>query len=148
VTFKGTPATCEGDSGGPLLIQRNGVESLAAVHSYGDSKKCDGTSFDMRADVDLVGFIDPIIAKSDPGFVAPSDGSDTGAGGSGGGGGGGGMSAGVGGSGSAVTTGGDSAMPASSGCNASRSPLDCEWAWVGSVLTALAFALRRRRRDS
>jgi uncharacterized membrane protein YgcG len=83
LTFgKGGPETCEGDSGGPLLISRNGVESLAGVHSYGNSKTCSGTSFEMRADVDLVALIDPIVAASDPGFVPPEDGGSGGSGGS------------------------------------------------------------------
>lgn len=75
VTFRGAPGLCEGDSGGPLLVTRNGVESLAGIHSYGDKKSCVGSSYDMRADVDLVPFVDPIIAENDPGFVPPDDGS-------------------------------------------------------------------------
>lgn len=80
LTFgEGGPGTCEGDSGGPLLITRNGVESLAGIHSYGDMKTCTGTSYEMRADVDLVPFVDPIVAANDPGFVPPDDGSHAGA---------------------------------------------------------------------
>jgi uncharacterized protein (TIGR03382 family) len=70
----GLPSTCEGDSGGPTLLPRNGVESIVGVHAYGNSVTCDHGSFDMRGDVELAPFIDPIIAAHDPGFEPPSDG--------------------------------------------------------------------------
>lgn len=86
LSFEGVPGFCDGDSGGPTFVTRNGIESLAGVHSYGDSASCNGKSFDMRADVDLVAFLDPLIAEKDPGFQPPDDGSGVGEGGAGGGG--------------------------------------------------------------
>lgn len=76
--LQGVPAICEGDSGGPTLFTRHGVESLAGIHSFANSAHCNDQSFDVRVDVALPAFIDPLISRNDPGFVAPADDVDAG----------------------------------------------------------------------
>jgi MYXO-CTERM domain-containing protein len=61
--------TCDGDSGGPAFVVRNGVERHAGVTSYGDGPcKVDGV--DQRTDLpNIMGFIQPTIDQfegSDP----------------------------------------------------------------------------------
>jgi hypothetical protein len=137
------PHTCEGDSGGPTLIMRNGIESVAGVHSWiQHAMSCTGDAYDMRADVDAVPFVDPFIAQYDPGFVVPSDASSN-SGGSGGGGGSGGA-----GEGKGTTTGtGGATHPKpseSSGCSMSPSS-GSGTAASALVLAALGISRARRR---
>ncbi len=76
------PRLCGGDSGGPTLVTENGVESLAAIHSWIEHlAACTGEAWDMRVDTTLLPLIDPLIAEHDPGFVPPPDGSSLGGGG-------------------------------------------------------------------
>ena len=67
---------CEGDSGGPTLLMKNGATVIAGVHSFTSSDDCVGTGDDTRVDVYGPSFIDPIINQADPGFL-PSGGCNT-----------------------------------------------------------------------
>lgn len=62
-----TSSTCKGDSGGPGLLTRNGVEYVAGVNSYG-SASCSGWNYSGRVDLFAASFVDPYIKKFDPGF--------------------------------------------------------------------------------
>ena len=62
---------CEGDSGGPTFITKNGVSVVAGVHSFTDSNNCVGTGADTRVDR-YTGEIDDAINAADPGFLPPS----------------------------------------------------------------------------
>src|SRR5262249_20094957 len=142
IWFSGEPGTCEGDSGGPTLIRRGDVESIAAVHSYGDAASCVGNSYDMRVDVDLLPLLDPLIATHDPGLVPPSDGAN--AAGAGGGGGNAGGSAGAAPtpkSGRAASASAEEGGCSTAGAEHGRMVFPIEGA---TVLLALA---RRRRRQ-
>lgn len=55
--------TCEGDSGGPAFITRNGVEYIAGVTSFGD-QGCMYEGADTRVDI-FTSFVDPYIAQFD-----------------------------------------------------------------------------------
>jgi hypothetical protein len=66
--------TCDGDSGGPALMTRNGVESIAAVTSWVEYAFCTGTDHAARTDAAAGSWIDAVIAKHDPGFVPLPDG--------------------------------------------------------------------------
>lgn len=57
--------TCEGDSGGPAFLTKNGVEVIAGITSFGD-QGCQHYGYDTRVDAYL-SFIDPYIAANDPG---------------------------------------------------------------------------------
>ncbi len=59
---------CEGDSGGPTFITKNGTQVVAGVHSFTDAEDCVGTGDDTRVDVHT-GEIDDAINKYDPGFL-------------------------------------------------------------------------------
>ena len=63
-------ATCNGDSGGPGFIKRNGVEYIAGVDSTG-SALCNGANSSTRVDLFAKSFVDPYIQMYDPGFKAP-----------------------------------------------------------------------------
>lgn len=163
ITVDGAPNLCGGDSGGASLFTRNGVESVAGVHSWVEhATSCTGKAFDVRVDIDVAAFIDPLIAMHDPGFVPPEDGS----GGSGGGGTGTGGSGNTG-TGTATTStgtpsgtmggggeGGEEPAPGageeSSGCAVSRAGVmgsmeGEERGWVGLSVVAIACALGVRR---
>lgn len=60
-------STCRGDSGGPGLLLRNGVEYVAGVNSYG-SISCTNWNYSGRVDVVAASFVDPYIKKFDPNF--------------------------------------------------------------------------------
>jgi MYXO-CTERM domain-containing protein len=51
--------TCNGDSGGPALLARNGVEELVGLTSFGD-QTCVQYGVDTRVDAEIA-FIDPLI---------------------------------------------------------------------------------------
>jgi uncharacterized protein (TIGR03382 family) len=56
--------TCNGDSGGPVFITRNGQEEIAGITSYGDDA-CQQFSSSTRVDTDL-DFLDEQVALADP----------------------------------------------------------------------------------
>ncbi|MGE0870360.1 MAG: trypsin-like serine protease [Kofleriaceae bacterium] len=58
-----TTNTCGGDSGGPLLIERDGEEVVAAVTSYGDPY-CSVYGAGTRIDRYLEDFIDPFVNEA------------------------------------------------------------------------------------
>lgn len=70
--------TCEGDSGGPALLSRGGVETIIGVTSYGD-QGCVMGGFDTRVDT-YSAWIDGYVMANDPQFL-PGPGVDLGGGG-------------------------------------------------------------------
>lgn len=50
--------SCIGDSGGPTLLERDGVEFVAAVHSRSD---CETRSIEERVDIHMATFIEPYL---------------------------------------------------------------------------------------
>jgi hypothetical protein len=65
--------TCEGDSGGPLLLDdgKGGGESIIGVSSFVDAPACRRNSWYQRVDTQLA-WIDEQIQKYDPGGLAPA----------------------------------------------------------------------------
>lgn len=77
-----THNTCEGDSGGPGFLTRNGVEVIAGVTSYGD-QNCMLGGVDTRVDAYWESFIKPHILAADgtatsPDMAMPISGADAG----------------------------------------------------------------------
>lgn len=73
-SFRTAPSpgmTCTGDSGGPVLLQREGRERLAGVTASGDFA-CRSYAQNVRVDAVLEDFIQPFLAETDsaPGFSA------------------------------------------------------------------------------
>ena len=65
-TFTPDPAmTCHGDSGGPVLITRDGTEYLAGVTSHGDPA-CEVYGVNTRVDRFVESFILPFLATEPP----------------------------------------------------------------------------------
>lgn len=67
--------TCEGDSGGPAFITRNGVEYIVGVTSFG-YEGCVDTGSDTRVD-SYLSFIDPFLNQyppASPDMAQPRDG--------------------------------------------------------------------------
>jgi uncharacterized protein (TIGR03382 family) len=64
----GDPNTtiCFGDSGGPGLLMRNGVEQIAGVHSTTTGDLCGPPNNDTRVDLYVQSFISPYIQANDP----------------------------------------------------------------------------------
>lgn len=60
---------CNGDSGGPTFITKNGQTLVAGVHSFTASSSCIGDGDDTRVDRYASSVIDPVIDQFDPGFV-------------------------------------------------------------------------------
>lgn len=60
--------TCFGDSGGPGLMTKDGVEYVAGVISYGGAN-CTGANTSTRVD-QFTSFVDPYIVKYDPDYAA------------------------------------------------------------------------------
>jgi MYXO-CTERM domain-containing protein len=63
--------TCNGDSGGPLLLDTGAGETIVGVVSFGDDMTCRTNSFFQRLDTQ-VAWVDEQIAMYDPGSV-PGD---------------------------------------------------------------------------
>ena len=64
--------SCEGDSGGPLLLDDGQGEALIGVSSFVDAPACRRNSFFQRVDTQI-GWIDEQIQKYDPTGMAPAD---------------------------------------------------------------------------
>jgi hypothetical protein len=62
--------TCEGDSGGPALLPRNGQEEIIGITSFGD-QGCAMGGYDSRVDDYAATFVDPYIQQFDPGQMQP-----------------------------------------------------------------------------
>jgi secreted trypsin-like serine protease len=60
---------CEGDSGGPTFLTKDGVQVVAGVHSFTNAMNCVGTGDDTRVDLYASSFVDPAIDAADPGFL-------------------------------------------------------------------------------
>ena len=67
----GPSLTCNGDSGGPLLMTVNGSEVLAGIHSRSD---CDTQSLNERVDVHQSGFIRDYLDGTSGGAECTADG--------------------------------------------------------------------------
>jgi hypothetical protein len=61
---------CEGDSGGPMLLDDGQAESIIGVGSFVDAPACRRDSFYQRVDTQLA-WIDEQIQKYEPGGTAP-----------------------------------------------------------------------------
>ena len=59
---------CEGDSGGPSIITKNGKTVVAGVHSFTTTQNCTSDGDDTRVDK-YTSFVDDAIDKADPGFL-------------------------------------------------------------------------------
>ena len=56
---------CYGDSGGPVLMVINGVETLVGIDSFQPNSPCDSANGNTRVD-GLADFVDPYVAANDP----------------------------------------------------------------------------------
>ncbi|MBI5481456.1 MAG: trypsin-like serine protease [Deltaproteobacteria bacterium] len=66
-----TKCGCEGDSGGPMLLDVSGTETVIGVDIWvQDPTNCTGQLVAARTDIHA-GFIDPFIEANDPGFLTP-----------------------------------------------------------------------------
>jgi MYXO-CTERM domain-containing protein len=70
---KNAHGTCNGDSGGPLLMDTGAGEAVIGVVSFGDDATCRTNSFFQRLDTQLA-FVDQQIKKYDPGVALPDAG--------------------------------------------------------------------------
>jgi V8-like Glu-specific endopeptidase len=61
---------CEGDSGGPSFLTKNGKQVIAGVHSFTNAQACIGTGDDTRVDLYAASFVDPVINQADPGYLS------------------------------------------------------------------------------
>jgi V8-like Glu-specific endopeptidase len=64
--------TCMGDSGGPIFIEKYGVEYLLAVASAGDAA-CEEHAVNSRADAHYEGFILPYLLRTSQGGAATGE---------------------------------------------------------------------------
>jgi V8-like Glu-specific endopeptidase len=60
---------CFGDSGGPTLLTKDGVEYVAGIHSFGPPGDCIGIGEDTRVDRYVSSFVAPVVDRVDPGFL-------------------------------------------------------------------------------
>jgi V8-like Glu-specific endopeptidase len=65
IAFAGLPNICLFDSGGPTLMEQDGVEVVVGIHSIVDSLACNSKGWDTRVDP-YVAFVEKMIAKTDP----------------------------------------------------------------------------------
>ena len=74
LSYGPSPAmTCNGDSGGPLFVEQQGTQVVAAVTTSGD-RLCEQKGIAARVDARLGDFIEPELAKGppvDPPSIAP-----------------------------------------------------------------------------
>ena len=69
----GPPGGCEGDSGGPLLLNVGGSDIAIGVFSWGEhATTCTGRGNYTRVDA-LRDFVVPYVKAADPDFVLPAD---------------------------------------------------------------------------
>ncbi len=59
---------CEGDSGGPTIMTKNGNTVVAGVHSFTTTPNCASDGDDTRVDK-YTSFVDDAIDQADPGFL-------------------------------------------------------------------------------
>jgi V8-like Glu-specific endopeptidase len=69
----GTHETCNGDSGGPALMQINGGDTIVGTTSYGDVNCAQG-GYDTKVDSETT-FIDGYVNQFDPGMTGGTTGS-------------------------------------------------------------------------
>lgn len=126
-----TRAQCYGDSGGPVLMELDGIEQVIGINSWQENDDCNEVNYNTRVDL-LSEWIDGHVETYDPGFD--------------GGGGGGGDGDGSGGGGD-TGDGGDGPGDGMSGggCQMTAAPLGGPGALF--LAPALARVRRRRRRD-
>lgn len=115
--------SCVGDSGGPALVEIDGVETIVGVDSYAETTGCLEPAHYRRPDR-YTAFLDT--------YVPPPATMDGGAGGAGGGGGG--------------STGTPAPEESSGGCSVARPATSTE-ARVAGLAALLALAVRRRFSD-
>ena len=60
---------CEGDSGGPTFITKNGATVVAGVHSFTTTQNCVSDGDDTRVDK-YTSFVEDAIKTADPGFLS------------------------------------------------------------------------------
>jgi hypothetical protein len=77
---------CNGDSGGPALIEKNGAPLVVGTVSYGDSG-CQSFDVLIRTSAHYASFIAPVLAANGTSATTSSAGGDGGSGGAGGAGG-------------------------------------------------------------
>jgi V8-like Glu-specific endopeptidase len=66
LTYGPSPGmTCHGDSGGPVFVEQDGLEVVAAVTTSGDAL-CERTGVGVRVDARLGDFIEPALAAGPP----------------------------------------------------------------------------------
>ncbi|APR80174.1 Vitamin K-dependent protein C [Minicystis rosea] len=68
-------STCNGDSGGPTLWTRQGVELLIGIHAATVGfPACTGANYDTRLDLYATSFVTPFVEANDPGFLMSAGG--------------------------------------------------------------------------
>jgi secreted trypsin-like serine protease len=60
---------CEGDSGGPTLMTKNGKTVVIGVHSFTTTQNCVSDGDDTRVDK-YTSFVEDAIKQADPGFLS------------------------------------------------------------------------------
>jgi MYXO-CTERM domain-containing protein len=65
--------TCNGDSGGPLLMDTGSGEAIIGVVSFGTDKNCGSDSYFQRLDTQIA-WVDEQIKQADPNAVLPTGG--------------------------------------------------------------------------
>lgn len=60
---------CEGDSGGPTLMTKNGKTVVIGVHSFTTAQNCVSDGDDTRVDK-YTSFVEAAIKQADPGFLS------------------------------------------------------------------------------
>jgi hypothetical protein len=121
----GTPTQtqCYGDSGGPVLMELDGIEHVIGINSWQENDDCNEVNYNTRVDR-LAQWIDGHVETHDPGFGEGDSGDGSGAGGDG-------------------SDEGDPTADGTSesGCRMTTAPLG-----PGALFLLLALFRRRRRR--